>query len=47
MRGRTFLIVETGCWQIERVRERGTDITEYTKAMSRVTAEIERILGVP
>ena len=34
-------------WQLERVRERGGSISEYTTAMNELTAEVERILGVP
>jgi hypothetical protein len=34
-------------WQIDRVRENGGDIAEYTAAIAKFTAEIERILGVP
>jgi hypothetical protein len=32
-------------WQIDRVRENGGDIAEYTAAIAKFTAEIERILG--
>ena len=34
-------------WQIDRVRANGGDIAEYTIAINKFTAEIERILGVP
>jgi hypothetical protein len=34
-------------WQMERVRERGGDVAAYTQAMNSLTAEVERILGVP
>lgn len=34
-------------WQIDRVRENGGNISEYTVAISKFTNEIERILGVP
>jgi hypothetical protein len=34
-------------WQLERVRERGGKTSEYMTAMNELTAEVERILGVP
>jgi len=34
-------------WQVDRVRANRGDIAEYTTAIAKFTAEIERILGVP
>ncbi len=34
-------------WQIDRIREAGGDIISYTRAITSVTNEIERILGTP
>jgi hypothetical protein len=34
-------------WQANRVRERGGDLPAYTTAMTKLTNEVERILGVP
>jgi hypothetical protein len=34
-------------WQVERVREAGGDTSAYSLAISRMTAEVERILGIP
>lgn len=34
-------------WQAERVQENGGDTAAYTKAMTTMTNEIERLLGVP
>lgn len=34
-------------WQIDRVRERGGDLPAYKTAMRRLSAEVERILGLP
>lgn len=34
-------------WQRERVQEQSADMAAYTKAMNKLTAEVERILGVP
>jgi hypothetical protein len=34
-------------WQVERVRETGGDIAAYAKAITAMTNEIERLLGVP
>jgi hypothetical protein len=34
-------------WQIERVRETGGDVGAYEVAITKMTNEIERILGVP
>jgi len=33
-------------WQTERIREAGGDVDEFVRATSRMTAEIERLLGV-
>ena len=34
-------------WQIERVKENGGDPMAYAKAITAMTTEIERLLGVP
>ena len=34
-------------WQIERVREAGGDTAAYSRAITDVTSQLERILGVP
>lgn len=34
-------------WQLDRVRESGGDVKEYTLAANKLSAEVERILGVP
>ena len=34
-------------WQLERVQEVGGDIPAYAKAITAMTNEIERLLGVP
>lgn len=34
-------------WQIERVGESGGDIAAYVKAITKMSNEIERLLGVP
>ena len=34
-------------WQLERVSERGGNLSEYGVAMNKLTAEVERILGTP
>lgn len=34
-------------WQIERVRENGGDDVAYQRAIGLMTAQIERLLGVP
>jgi hypothetical protein len=34
-------------WQADRVHERGVDPKEYVTATNLMTAEVERILGVP
>jgi hypothetical protein len=34
-------------WQIDRVRDRGGDVPTYATAMNQLTAEVERVLGVP
>jgi hypothetical protein len=34
-------------WQIDRVRELGGDPAEYENAMNQISAEVERVLGVP
>jgi hypothetical protein len=34
-------------WQVERVRENHGDVAAYTKAITAMTNEIERLLGVP
>ncbi len=34
-------------WQIERVQENGGDATAYLKAITVMTNEVERLLGVP
>jgi hypothetical protein len=34
-------------WQIERVRKKGGDADAYAKAITLMTNEIERLLGVP
>lgn len=34
-------------WQIDRVRENGGDEVAYQRAIGLMTAEIERVLGVP
>jgi hypothetical protein len=34
-------------WQVERVRERGGDVVAYVGAITTMTNEVERLLGVP
>ncbi|MBI5500709.1 MAG: hypothetical protein HY907_10745, partial [Deltaproteobacteria bacterium] len=34
-------------WQVERIQEGGGDTAAYAKAISEMTNEIERLLGVP
>jgi hypothetical protein len=34
-------------WQVERVQENKGDVSGYAKAITRMTNEIERLLGVP
>ena len=34
-------------WQRERVRENGGNFEEFKKAITRMTNEVERVLGVP
>jgi hypothetical protein len=34
-------------WQVERVQESGGDVAAYAKAITTMTNEIERLLGVP
>jgi len=34
-------------WQLERVRETGGDMVAYSKAVTAMTNEVERLLGVP
>jgi hypothetical protein len=34
-------------WQVERVQENNGDVTAYSKAITTMTNEIERLLGVP
>lgn len=34
-------------WQLERVQENKGDVTAYTAAITTMTNEIERLLGVP
>jgi|GEM_PF-902856 len=34
-------------WQVERVRERGGDAAAYEEAITAMTNEVERLLGVP
>lgn len=34
-------------WQIDRVREAGGDMAAYSKAVTMMTNEVERLLGVP
>jgi len=34
-------------WQCDRVREQGSDLAQYEVAMTKLTNEVERILGVP
>lgn len=34
-------------WQVERVEEAGGDMSAYIKAITAISNEIERVLGVP
>ena len=34
-------------WQVERVQENEADVAAYSKALTAMTNEIERLLGVP
>jgi hypothetical protein len=34
-------------WQIERIQENGGDVAAYMKAITVITNEVERLLGVP
>jgi hypothetical protein len=34
-------------WQTERVKETGGDVSAYMKAITAMTNEVERLLGVP
>lgn len=34
-------------WQVERVQENKGDVTAYAKAITAMTNEVERLLGVP